>query len=69
MWKIYTKRYFLDISNGMCHDLSYEVPECHIKYMKSEDIFTAESLHTEIKRHPVIIENTNFAWSITYMIN
>lgn len=60
MWKIYTKRYLLDISSGICHDLSYEVPECHINYIKLEDIFTAESLYTEIKRHPVYNRECEF---------
>jgi hypothetical protein len=60
MWKMYTKSYLLDISTGVCHDLNFEVPECRIKHIKPEDRFTADSLYTEIKRHPIYKKKCEF---------
>ena len=47
-----TKRYILDISTGICHDLNHIHKSCHIENLKSHHIFNADSLNGEIKRHP-----------------
>ena len=46
------KRYVLDISTGICHDLDHIRKNCQLKELKSHHIFNADSLDEEIKRHP-----------------
>ena len=46
------KRYVLDISTGICHDLNHIRKNCQLKELKSHHIFNADSLDEEIKRHP-----------------
>ena len=46
------KRYVLDISTGICHDLDHIRKNCQLKELKSHHIFNADSLDEEIKKHP-----------------
>jgi hypothetical protein len=47
-----TKRYILDISTGVCHDLNHIRKNCQIEDLKFHHIFNADSLDEEVKRHP-----------------
>lgn len=47
-----TKRYILDSSSGICHDLNHIHENCQIQKLDLKHIFNADSLNEEIKRHP-----------------
>lgn len=60
MYKIYSKRFILDINTGTCHDLEHKDERCKIDKIKFEHIFMADSLNNEIKRHPAYKKKCTF---------
>ena len=61
-----TKRFILDTSTGLCHDLNYIHENCQINKLDSKHIFDAESLEEEIKRHPYYKAKCEHCMSYAY---